>query len=755
MADRDKQIKVIITADGKDYAVEIDKASGKTRKLGNEAKNTNAKMNIWNRDILTLRNSLAVLGVGILTKDIINAGREMQRIDNQFLAVTGSSHLAGEEINFVRNESERLGLVFQSTAAAYAQVSAAAMGTNMEGQKTRDIFLAIVEAGRSLHLTESQVTGSLMAIQQMISKGTVQSQELRLQLGNNLPGAMQIAARSIGKTTAEFSKMLEQGQIVTDEFLPKFAAEVRKSFSGSLDSAIHSTDSEINRAKNSIFDLEVEVSANLLPAFTDLTRYMSTKVIPTWGYWLEKLGLAKRSINDLDLGFISKAIQESNDKLRELYLQMNESSRHGWMDSHTEYLQNKIKEEEDRLHELMKRKVELMHSMRPGNKPGPDDNKTSPAPDKRDIDAIKQLTSALQEQAQTFGMNNEQVALYKLQIAGATDAEMRLASLYVKEIENERLLAEAIKEKRKEAEEDKKQKEENQKSDEELIASLREEWKTLGMTSQQLAVYNNLHHLSADATDEQKAAVAELTKQIEDQRKKMQEVEEASKNQNKKMSEYSIQAARDMQSAWADLFFDPFDKGLGGMVDGFANALKRMGSELAASEVMKFLTGNYGSSGNMGGVLGDLFSWGKTLFNFAGSGIGTVSGSSSLAMPGAENLYAGVAHEGGIVGQLTAGRYVDSAIFYGAQRYHQGGEVPIIAKQGEEILTPSDPRHRRNGGGGDTYQISIDARGAEAGVEQRLRQEFQQMANDEIIPKAVKGATENTIKLLRRPRFAY
>lgn len=45
-------------------------------------------------------------------------------------------------------------------------------------------------------------------------------------------------------------------------------------------------------------------------------------------------------------------------------------------------------------------------------------------------------------------------------------------------------------------------------------------------------------------------------------------------------------------------------------------------------------------------------------------------------------------------------------MFAGAARYHGGGivglgskEVPIIAEQGEEVLTRGDPRHSANGGG--------------------------------------------------------
>lgn len=51
-------------------------------------------------------------------------------------------------------------------------------------------------------------------------------------------------------------------------------------------------------------------------------------------------------------------------------------------------------------------------------------------------------------------------------------------------------------------------------------------------------------------------------------------------------------------------------------------------------------------------------------------------------------------------------RAVAPALFAGAMVYHTGGiaglkpdEVPTILRQGEEVLTENDPRHRNNRGG--------------------------------------------------------
>lgn len=71
-------------------------------------------------------------------------------------------------------------------------------------------------------------------------------------------------------------------------------------------------------------------------------------------------------------------------------------------------------------------------------------------------------------------------------------------------------------------------------------------------------------------------------------------------------------------------------------------------------------------------------------------------------------------HTGGIVGSLNTSRNgLNAAVWHGAIRAHNGGmlglapgEIPVIAKQGEEVLTADDPRHRNNMTNGKTEVTS-------------------------------------------------
>jgi tape measure domain-containing protein len=178
---------------------------------------------------------------------IFDAGVRSEKLARQLEFVSGSSGAAAREMEFVRKSARDLGLDLTTAGEAYGKLAAAAKGTALQGQATRDIFTAISQASTVMGLSAGETQGALLAISQMISKGTVAAEELRGQLGERLPGAFQIAARAMGVTTAELGKMLESGEIVADQFLPRFAAELEKTLGGSAGSAANSAQAQLNR----------------------------------------------------------------------------------------------------------------------------------------------------------------------------------------------------------------------------------------------------------------------------------------------------------------------------------------------------------------------------------------------------------------------------------------------------------------------------------------------------------------------------
>jgi len=203
---------------------------------------------------------LRTIGAGISVTAVVYAVKEigLALVDAQgqvdkFRAAMGAvgSMDVGQEFEFVRRAARDLGLDLVETSNGYTKLAAAARGTSLAGDGAREIFMAVAKAATTLGLSSDETSGALMAISQMMSKGTVQAEELRGQLGERLPGAFQIAARAMGVSTAELSKMLETGQVISDDFLPKFARQLERELGEASAQAAQSASRELTRLGNS------------------------------------------------------------------------------------------------------------------------------------------------------------------------------------------------------------------------------------------------------------------------------------------------------------------------------------------------------------------------------------------------------------------------------------------------------------------------------------------------------------------------
>jgi len=217
-----------------------------------------------------LTRVMGALAGSIVVKEFIDANVAIENFGRAMALVTGSTEGAAESLNYVKSVSNTLGLEIGGTADNFVSLSAAAKGTALEGQATRDIFEAVSKAMSLLGKSSADTQGALLAIQQMISKGTVSAEELRGQLGERLPGAFQIAARAVGVTTAELGKLLEGGNVVATDFLPKLAAELNKTFGETT--YVTTFNAELNRLINSL--KELAVAGGNTGAFGALTQAM-------------------------------------------------------------------------------------------------------------------------------------------------------------------------------------------------------------------------------------------------------------------------------------------------------------------------------------------------------------------------------------------------------------------------------------------------------------------------------------------------
>jgi len=200
---------------------------------------------------------IAAVGSGLLARSLWDAGVKAQQLEMAFKAIAGTG--AAAEMAFVRAEADRLGQSLPVVSDAYKGILASSKGSNLEGEKTRKIFTAIMEATTALGLSADKTQGSLYAVSQMMSKGKVAAEELRGQLGERLPGAVPLFAEAMGVTTAALDAMLQRGEVGT-EALVKFADTLHNKYGAAAESAAQGAIGAQNRLATAWYDLKVAIS---------------------------------------------------------------------------------------------------------------------------------------------------------------------------------------------------------------------------------------------------------------------------------------------------------------------------------------------------------------------------------------------------------------------------------------------------------------------------------------------------------------
>lgn len=266
--------RIISTLDKLDGTV--NKLSGHIDKIGTHSENAARRSRTAFSGMESSVGSwVATLGIGIATLASLNTAAQVEGLEK---AITFANAADGaKNIAFIRDNADSLGLSLEASYKGFKQLQGGLMGTKLTGQQTRDIFYAVSEGAAAMRLSADETNGVFLALGQIASKGKVQAEELRGQLGERLPGAFNIAARAMGMTTQELNKMLDKGGVLSEDFLPKFAAEMHRTFGGAVPEAMKSATANFARFQNVIFDLKRTFGEELLPV---VIPFLKDYIIP-------------------------------------------------------------------------------------------------------------------------------------------------------------------------------------------------------------------------------------------------------------------------------------------------------------------------------------------------------------------------------------------------------------------------------------------------------------------------------------------
>ena len=335
--------------------------SSKSKTLGNEAFNRElAKLNQNLRETLSKFNKTtsknnhsenASNGLDVLATSAIKAGTAIYSFQTALEAYRkimeiglkkeasqrAAQFVLGDEgakraTEFVKNLANNTGVDQIETLSSFAKFSAGA-GDMDAGQK-ESLFSNVIGTSRLMGLSTDEINGILKAFEQMASKGKIQAEELRGQLGDRMAGAFQLFARSLGMTTEELDKAMKDGKVLSKDVLPKVSAEMGRMIdkAGGWEKIINSTQTQLGRLSNSWNNNLALMFDGSQEGLTDFTRSL-TNLLNSLGGQSKNLGehfgdLMKSMSNGIDdLTTISYRVQGFFDRVTLAYRELNDTQK--------------------------------------------------------------------------------------------------------------------------------------------------------------------------------------------------------------------------------------------------------------------------------------------------------------------------------------------------------------------------------------------------------------------------------------------
>jgi tape measure domain-containing protein len=170
----------------------------------------------------------AVAAAGYAFKPFVEATAALDRWRRSLTTATGSVQEARQQIETLRDVAQRTGGSVEDTADAFVKFTTSLRLSGFSAAETNRVYEAVSQAAGRMGLSGERTSLVFDALGQMAAKGTVSMEELRQQLGDSLPGALSLMAKSLGITEQQLIKLVESGQLLTRDALGPLAEALAK-----------------------------------------------------------------------------------------------------------------------------------------------------------------------------------------------------------------------------------------------------------------------------------------------------------------------------------------------------------------------------------------------------------------------------------------------------------------------------------------------------------------------------------------------
>ena len=270
-----RRLRIELDLDAKGFSATISDAAGKVERFNNATNSTAASVQRMEkrmrglmataRDLTLILSqvrvaiyNLRVVMTGWLEK-VIQANIEVERMT--FLLAGMSDELTVADR--FREAGNQVGMMLDK--AARAPFSIGAMTDSLVKMKAGGLdpldgsLDSLIDSVAAFGGDDQMLKRASIAIQQMGGKGVVSMEELRQQLGEAVPFAMQLMARSMGLTMKDMVDSISKGEVEASSALNKMFGEFERTFGGSAARLMDTFSGRIAQARTALVKFSLAI----------------------------------------------------------------------------------------------------------------------------------------------------------------------------------------------------------------------------------------------------------------------------------------------------------------------------------------------------------------------------------------------------------------------------------------------------------------------------------------------------------------
>ena len=197
-----------------------------------------------------------VAGAVAATAEVTKFNNAIQKQQRALANTVATNEEYAQALRAVENAGNDFLVPIGDATQQFTKLNAAARSSGFTVAEVEEVYRGLAAANVALGGDTERLNGILLATQQVFSKGKVQAEELRGQIGERLPGAFAKFAAATGRSTQELDKALNDGEVSLDDFVT-FARSLLEEYEEDAKKIADAPENAGQRLKKAMDDLKI------------------------------------------------------------------------------------------------------------------------------------------------------------------------------------------------------------------------------------------------------------------------------------------------------------------------------------------------------------------------------------------------------------------------------------------------------------------------------------------------------------------